>query len=64
MKTVRKSVLIWYSAHEMFELVWDVVCYPEFLPWCSLGRVIGQDADGKGMNAEVGIAFKGLKQSS
>ena len=63
MKTVRKSVLIWYSAHEMFELVRDVARYPEFLPWCSLGHVIRQDADGKGMTAEVGIAFKGLKQS-
>ena len=63
MKTVRKSVLVWYDAHEMFELVRDVARYPEFLPWCSLGRVIDEDADGMGMTAEVGIAFKGLKQS-
>ena len=33
MKHVHKSVLIWYSAEEMFALVTDVPRYPEFLPW-------------------------------
>lgn len=61
MKTVQKSVLIWYSAEEMFALVKDVARYPEFLPWCSLGRVISEDEHG--MEAEVGIAFKGLSQT-
>ena len=62
MKTVRKSVLIWYSAHEMFQLVIDVARYPEFLPWCSLGRVIEQH-DERSMSAEVGMAFKSIRQS-
>ena len=44
MKTVRKSVLIWYSAHEMFQLVIDVARYPEFLPWCS--QIILLDING------------------
>ena len=30
MKTVHKSVLIWYSAEEMFGLVTDIPRYPEF----------------------------------
>ena len=34
MKTVHKSILIWYSADEMYALVTDVAKYPEFLPWC------------------------------
>ena len=34
MKHVKKSVLLWYSPHEMYELVIDVEAYPEFLPWC------------------------------
>ena len=34
MKTVHRSVLIWYSAQEMFQLVTDVSQYPRFLPWC------------------------------
>ena len=61
MKSVHKSVLIWYSAQEMFDLVVDVARYPEFLPWCSHARVLTQDAHG--MTAEVGIGFKGVKQS-
>lgn len=61
MKSVRKSVLIWYSAEEMFRLVIDVARYPEFLPWCNQARVLSSTPSG--MTAEVGIAFKGVKQS-
>lgn len=61
MKTVRKSVLIWYTPEEMFGLVTDVARYPEFLPWCDHARVLSQDDTG--MEAEVGIDFKGIKQS-
>lgn len=61
MKSVHKSVLIWYTAQEMFDLVIDVARYPEFLPWCSHARVLAQDEHG--MTAEVGIGFKGVKQS-
>lgn len=61
MKTVQKSVLIWYSAEEMYALVTDVAKYPEFLPWCDRSRVIDQDASG--MTAEVGLAFGGIRQS-
>ncbi|MDB5826002.1 MAG: cyclase [Variovorax sp.] len=61
MKTVQKSVLIWYSAEEMYALVTDVARYPEFLPWCDRTRVIDQDATG--MTAEVGLAFGGIRQS-
>lgn len=60
MKTVHKSVLIWYSADEMYALVTDVARYPEFLPWCDRARVIEQDE--AGMTAEVGLAFGGLHQ--
>jgi len=34
MAEVVKSVLVPYSAEEMFALVDDVEHYPEFLPWC------------------------------
>ncbi|MDR0457953.1 MAG: type II toxin-antitoxin system RatA family toxin [Burkholderiaceae bacterium] len=61
MKTVRKSVLIWYSAREMFDLVTDPERYPQFLPWCSHARVMTRDA--QGMQAELGLAFMGVKQS-
>jgi ribosome-associated toxin RatA of RatAB toxin-antitoxin module len=61
MKTVHKSVLIWYSADEMYALVTDVAKYPEFLPWCDRSRVIEHDEFG--MTAEVGLAFSGFHQS-
>ena len=61
MKNVHKSVLIWYSAEEMFTLVSDVAAYPEFLPWCDHARVLEEDS--QGMKAEVGIAFSGIRQT-
>lgn len=61
MKTVHKSLLIWHSAHEMFTLVSDVARYPEFLPWCSSGRVIEQTPDG--MLASIGLSIGGVRKS-
>ncbi|HSW17977.1 MAG TPA: type II toxin-antitoxin system RatA family toxin [Ramlibacter sp.] len=61
MKTVHKSVLIWYSAEEMFALVTDVDAYPQFLPWCDHANVLARDNDG--MKAEVGISFSGIRQT-
>ena len=61
MKTVSKSVLIWYSPEEMFSLVIGVEQYPQFLPWCDRARVLEQDSTS--MVAEVGIAFSGIRQS-
>ena len=61
MKTVNKSVLIWYSPQEMFSLVTDIGQYPRFLPWCDQARVVEQDLSG--MIAEVGILFGGVRQS-
>lgn len=61
MKTVNKSVLIWYSAAEMFALVTDVASYPQFLPWCNEAAVLAEQADG--MTAKVGLSIAGLKQS-
>lgn len=60
MKNVHKSVLIWYTAEEMFALVTQVALYPQFLPWCDQAAVLSEDASG--MTAEVGIAFGGIHQ--
>ncbi|MGI9135160.1 MAG: type II toxin-antitoxin system RatA family toxin [Rhodoferax sp.] len=60
MKTVHKSVLLWYSPHEMYALVTDVNRYSEFLPWCDHARVVQDHADG--MTAEMGISFSGVRQ--
>jgi ribosome-associated toxin RatA of RatAB toxin-antitoxin module len=61
MKTVHKSVLIWYSPEEMFALVTGVEHYPQFLPWCDHAAVLEQTA--QGMTAEVGISFGGIRQT-
>jgi ribosome-associated toxin RatA of RatAB toxin-antitoxin module len=61
MKTVTKSVLIWYSPQEMYVLVTDVARYPEFLPWCDHSHVI--EENDTGMTAEVGISFGGVRQT-
>jgi len=61
MKTVHKSVLIWFSAEEMFALVTDVARYPEFLPWCDHARVVDQQPNG--MTAEIGMSLGGFRKS-
>lgn len=61
MKTVHKSVLIWYSPEEMYALVTGVEQYPEFLPWCDRSAVLQRTETG--MTAEIGIAFSGLRQT-
>ena len=61
MKTVHKSVLIWYSAKEMFALVTDIKSYPQFLPWCSQSAILAEDKHG--VTAKVSLSIAGISQS-
>jgi ribosome-associated toxin RatA of RatAB toxin-antitoxin module len=61
MKPVKKSVLLWYSPQEMYELVTQVEAYPEFLPWCDKAQVLERHADG--LTAKLGLAFAGVHSS-
>jgi ribosome-associated toxin RatA of RatAB toxin-antitoxin module len=61
MKTIHKSVLIWFSAEEMYALVTDVARYPEFLPWCERGAVL--EKTDQGMLAEIGMSLGGFRKS-
>lgn len=61
MKHVNKSVLVWYSAQEMFDLVVDVPAYPQFLPWCDQAQVVQHHSDG--MTARLGLAFGRLRHT-
>lgn len=61
MKTVKKSVLIWYSPAEMYRLVTEVDNYPLFLPWCDKARVVSHEENV--MLAEIGISFSGIHQT-
>lgn len=62
MKTIHKSVLIWFSAQEMFDLVTDVPSYPQFLPWCDRARVVITHEDG--VTAEIGMALGACTKAS
>lgn len=61
MHSVERSVLVPYSASQMFDLVADVEKYPEFMPWCGGSSVAHRDENG--MQASVTISFAGLKQT-
>jgi len=61
MKHVKKSVLLWYSPHEMYTLVTDIAAYPSFLPWCSSAEVLATHDDG--VTARLGLSYRGLRQS-
>jgi len=61
MKQVKKSVLLSYSADEMYALVVDIPAYPKFLPWCEKAEVLSSDASG--MTARLHLAYGGLRHA-
>jgi coenzyme Q-binding protein COQ10 len=50
-----------YTPEQMFDLVADVVRYPEFLPWVSAMRV--RSASATAVTADMVVGFKGLRES-
>ncbi|MDB5840727.1 MAG: putative oligoketide cyclase/lipid transport protein [Herminiimonas sp.] len=61
MAVVHKSVLVGYSAEQMFALVDRVEDYPKFLPWC--GGVEVRERSGDRLVATLSINYHGVKQS-
>lgn len=61
MALVEKSVLLPYSAEQMFALVDNVADYPSFLPWCD-GAKVEQVAENT-IHATVHINYHHIKQS-
>lgn len=61
MKHVKKSVLLSYSAAEMYALVTAVPDYPRFLPWCEKAEVLSDDESG--MTARLHLAYSGLRHA-
>ncbi len=49
-----------YKPEQLFDLVYDVKSYPEFLPWC-IGARIGKEADSWKI-ADLVIGFKAMRQ--
>jgi ribosome-associated toxin RatA of RatAB toxin-antitoxin module len=60
MALVEKSVLVEYSASQMYRLVEDIERYPEFLPWCGGARVLKREDSL--VHAEIDIDFRGIRQ--
>ncbi|GBG15087.1 cyclase [Novimethylophilus kurashikiensis] len=61
MANVHKTVLVPYSAAQMFRLVDEVERYPEFLPWC--GGVDLRWRNESGTSARLHIDYHGIKQN-
>jgi ribosome-associated toxin RatA of RatAB toxin-antitoxin module len=61
MKHVKRSVLLWYSASEMYELVTAIDSYPSFLPWCDKAEVLQTHEDG--VTARLGLSYMGVRHA-
>lgn len=61
MKHVKKSVLLSYSAAEMYALVTAVPDYPRFLPWCEKAEVLSVDESG--VTARLHLTYGGLRHA-
>jgi ribosome-associated toxin RatA of RatAB toxin-antitoxin module len=61
MAVVHKSVLLGYSAEQMFALVERVEDYPKFLPWCG-GVDVRERAEDR-LVATLHINYHGVRQS-
>jgi ribosome-associated toxin RatA of RatAB toxin-antitoxin module len=61
MKHVKKSVLLWYSPHEMYELVTAVKDYPKFLPWCERADVL--ETHEGGMTAKLYLHYAAVRHA-
>jgi ribosome-associated toxin RatA of RatAB toxin-antitoxin module len=61
MAAVHKSVLLAYSAEQMFALVDGIEEYPKFLPWCGGAEV--KQRDGTNVVATLAINYHGVKHS-
>lgn len=61
MAVVHKSVILGYSAEQMFALVEKVEDYPKFLPWC--GGVVVQSRANDKLTATLQINYHGIRQT-
>jgi ribosome-associated toxin RatA of RatAB toxin-antitoxin module len=61
MKHVKKSLLLWYTPLEMYELVANVRAYPDFLPWCSRAELLEEHDDGN--TARLWLHYSGIQHA-
>ncbi|NRB23798.1 SRPBCC family protein [Shewanella sp.] len=61
MPQISRSVLVRFSAMQMYEIVNDVESYKEFLPGCVGGKVL--EFDGETMLASVDVSKAGISKT-
>ena len=61
MKHVKRSVLLWYSSREMYDLVTGIDRYPEFLPWCSKAELL--ERSDEAVTARLSMAYAGVRHA-
>lgn len=59
MHRVERSVLVPYTAEQMFVLVAAIKDYPKFLPWCA-GAQVRPRQDGR-IDATIDIQYRGVR---
>lgn len=60
MPAISRSALVMYSVEQMYQLINDVVAYPQFLPDCSDSKIISHDAGQ--MTAALKVSKGGLNK--
>lgn len=60
MPTINRSALVMHSVKDMYNLINDVLAYPQFLPDCSESKIIKQDE--KSMTASLKVSKGGINK--
>ncbi len=60
MASVKKSVLVPYSAERMYALVENIHAYPEFIPWCGAAQMLARE--GEFSTVRLLIDYRGVRQ--
>lgn len=60
MPSISRSALVMYSVDQMFQLINDVLAYPQFLPDCSNSKIISEE--GNSVTASLLVSKTGVKK--
>jgi len=61
MNTLKRSAIVPFTTHQMFELVNTIEDYPRFLPWCQSSKIISRTKEE--VVATLEINWKGMHKS-
>ncbi len=61
MAVIHRSAVVPQTPQQMYDLVYDVAAYPEFLHWCRNAQVVAEDDDS--ITGKLDIEFGPIKKS-